>query len=111
LKDGSEVFVAEKNGGVIGFIVLKTEHNYVYIDNIHVIKSEQGKGVGRTLVTHVENIAAAKGCRLIRTDTTETGKWFLGNHGFWTRMGYKDTGERLPTQWGFKIIPFAKRLE
>jgi len=112
LKDGSEVIVAEKNGKVIGFIVFKRERDHVYIDVIHITKDEQRKGVGRVLVTHIENIAIANGYSLMKTDTTENEEgvpW--KSYGFWTKMGYKDTGERLPTKWDFKTIPFVKNLK
>jgi len=112
LKDDSEVVVAEKDGKVIGFIVFKREHHYVYIDDIYITKGEQRKGIGRALVTHVENIAIANGYSLMKTDTTENAEgvpW--KSYGFWTKMGYKDTGERLPTKWDFKTIPFVKNLK
>jgi len=112
LKDGSEVIVAEKNGKVVGFIVFKMEFDHGYIDNIDIAKEEQRKGIGRTLVTHVENIAIAKGLSLMKTDTTESAEgvpW--KSYGFWIKMGYKDTGERVPTKWEFKTIPFVKNLK
>jgi len=111
LKDGSEIIVAQKNGRIVGFIVFKQEHDFVYIDNIDVAKEEQGKGIGRALVTCVENIARMNGHSTMKTDTTENAQgtpW--KSYGFWTKMGYEDTGERLPTKWSFKTIPFVKRL-
>jgi len=112
LKDGSEVVVAEMDGKVVGFIVFKKERDYFYIDNIDIARGEQRKGIGRALVTHVENIAIANGYFLMKTDTTENAEgvpW--KSYGFWTKMGYKDTGERLPTKWGFRTIPFVKNLK
>ncbi|WXG45196.1 MAG: GNAT family N-acetyltransferase [Candidatus Atabeyarchaeum deiterrae] len=112
LKDGFEVIVAEKDGRVVGFIVFKKERGYVDIDNVDIRKDEQGKGVGRALVTHVENIAITSGHSLMKTDTTENAQgvpW--KSYVFWTRMGYRDTGERLRTKYGFKTIPFVKSLK
>jgi ribosomal protein S18 acetylase RimI-like enzyme len=112
LKDGSQVIVAVKNGKSVGFIVFKEECDYVYIDDIDITKDEQRKGVGRALVTHVENTAIANGYSVIKTDTTENAAgvpW--KSYGFWTKMGYKDTGERLPTRWSFKTIPIVKHLK
>jgi len=63
-------------------------------------------------VTHVENIALANGYSLMKTDTTENAEgvpW--KSYGFWTKMGYKDTRERMPTKWGFKTIPLVKNLK
>jgi ribosomal protein S18 acetylase RimI-like enzyme len=104
--------VAEKNRKVVGFIVFKMECDYCYIDNIDIARAEQRKGIGRALVTHVEDIARAKGLYSMKTDTTENAKgvpW--KSYGFWTRIGYKDTGERLTTKWDFKTIPFVKNLK
>jgi len=111
LKDGFEVFVAEDEGRLVGFIVFKMERDYGYIDNIVVSKEKQGKGAGRALVAYVEDIAKSKGCYLIKTDTTEnTDGVPWKSYGFWIRMGYEDTGERLPTNYDFKEIPLIKRL-
>jgi GNAT superfamily N-acetyltransferase len=112
LKDGFEVYVAEDEGNMVGFIAFKMEHNHGCIDNIVVAKQEQGKGIGKALVEHVECIAKSKGCYLMKTDTTENHAgvpW--KSYGFWTRMGYEDTGERLLTNYNFKEIPLIKRLK
>jgi GNAT superfamily N-acetyltransferase len=112
LKDGSEVVVAEKERWIVGFKVFKMERDYVYIDNIDIRKEEQRKGIGKALVQHVENVALANGYSTIKTDTTENAEghpW--KSYAFWTKMGYQDTGERLPTKWSFKTIPLVKKLE
>ncbi len=112
LKDGFEVIVAEKDGRVVGFIVFKKERDHVDIDNLDITKDEQGKGIGRALVAHVESIAKSCGYSLMKTDTTENAQgvpW--KSYGFWTKMGYKDTGERLRTKYDFKTIPFIKNLK
>jgi ribosomal protein S18 acetylase RimI-like enzyme len=112
LKEGFEVFVAETEGRIVGFIVFKMERYYGYIDNIVVAKEKQGKETGRALVAYVEGIAKSKGCDLMKTDTSENADgvpW--KSYSFWTRMGYEDTGERLPTNYDFKEIPLIKRLK
>jgi GNAT superfamily N-acetyltransferase len=112
LRDGFEVVVAEKEGKVVGFIVFKREQDYVDIDNLDVTKNEQMKGIGRALVDHVEKIALDNGYSLMKTDTTENKAgvpW--KSYSFWTKMGYRDTGERLRTKWSFKTIPFTKKLK
>jgi ribosomal protein S18 acetylase RimI-like enzyme len=112
LKDGSEVVVAEKERRIVGFIVFKMERDHVYIDDIDIRKEEQRKGIGKTLVKHVEDVALANGYTSVRTDTTENAEgqpW--KSYGFWRKMGYKDTGERLLTKWSFKTIPFVKSLK
>ena len=112
LKDGFEVFLAEEEGEMVGFVVFKMERDHGYIDNIVVAKEEQGKGIGRALVAYLEGIARAQGCYLMKTDTTENADcvpW--KSYRFWTKMGYEDTGERLPTKYDFNEIPLIKRLK
>jgi ribosomal protein S18 acetylase RimI-like enzyme len=112
LGDGCEVVVAEKERRIVGFIVFKVESDHIYIDNIDITREEQRRGIGRALVAHVENLALAKGYSSVKTDTTENAEgvpW--KSYGFWTKMGFKDTGERLPTKWSFKTIPFVKKLK
>jgi len=112
LKDGYGVYVAETEGKLVGFIVFKTERDCTHIDNIVVSKEEQGKGIGRALLQFAEKMTESEGCLLMKTDTTENSAgvpW--RSYGFWARMGYKDTGERLPTNYDFKEIPLIKRLK
>lgn len=112
LKGNWEIYVAENNQSLIGYIVFKTENDTGYIDNINVPKQQQRTGVGKALVLYVEEIVRSRGIRLIKTDTTENAQgkpW--KSYGFWTKMGYKDTGERRRTEWNFKEINFVKNLE
>jgi ribosomal protein S18 acetylase RimI-like enzyme len=112
LKDNSEVFVAEGQEKVIGFIVLNMGVSEDIIDNIIVAKEEQGKGVGRALVAYVEKLVKSRGFDVITTDTTENSKgvpWKA--YGFWKKMGYEDTGERISSSYDFRNIPLIKRLK
>ena len=111
LKDDSEVFVAVSDGKVIGFIVFNMNNCDDNIDNVVVDKKEQGKGVGKALVEYVEDLARSRGMDVITTDTTENTNgvpWKA--YGFWRNIGYEDTGERVPTEYGFKDIRLVKRL-
>jgi ribosomal protein S18 acetylase RimI-like enzyme len=111
LKDDSEVFLAVSNGRVIGFIVFNMKSCDDNIDNIVVAKKEQGNGVGKVLVEYVEHLAKSRGMDFITTDTTENSEgvpWIA--YGFWKKMGYEDTGKRLPSSYDFKVIPFIKKL-
>ena len=112
LKDDAEVFVAEKKGMLIGYMMLKVEGDSGYIDDIVVAKKEQGKGVGCALVRYAEAFAKSKNCHIMKTDTTENAdgvSW--KSYNFWIKMGYEDTGKRLSTPYDFTQIPFVKRLK
>ena len=111
LRDDYEVIIAEKRGQIVGYLVFKREQEFLYIDLVHIRKSEQRKGLGRALLGHVERLAIESGLTRIETDTVENAQgvpWI--SYDFWLKMGYKDTGERLSTKWDFKTIPFVKRL-
>jgi GNAT superfamily N-acetyltransferase len=112
LKGGFEVFVAECEGKVVGFIVYNMKSSDDNIDNVVVAKEEQGKGVGKALVEYTEALAKSRGINVMRTDTTENAEgdpW--QSYGFWRKMGYEDTGERKATEYGFKIVPLVKKLK
>lgn len=111
LKDDYEVIVAEREGQIIGYLVFKREHEFMYIDLVHIRKPEQGKGLGRTFVEYIEKLAIEGGQTRIETETTEDAQgvpW--KSYNFWLKMGFHDTGGRVKTKWDFKIIPFVKRL-
>jgi ribosomal protein S18 acetylase RimI-like enzyme len=111
LNDGVEVFVAKDDESIVGFIAVKVEPNAGYIDNLVVAKEERGKGIGRSLVAYAEHISELRGCPLMKTDTTENAQGVAWKaYGFWIRLGYVDTGERLRTNYDFKEIPLVKRL-
>ena len=112
LKDGLEVFVAEDEDRLVGYMMFKIKGDSGYIDDVVVAREEQARGIGRALVAYVESIAKSKGCSFMKTDTTENAAGIAWrSYGFWTRMGYEDTGERLPTNYDFKEIPFIKKLK
>jgi GNAT superfamily N-acetyltransferase len=111
LNDGSEVFVAELEGRVIGFVVYNMKSVDDNIDNIVVAKEEQGKGVGRALVKYLEKLVKSRGFSVITTDTTENAEGIPWKaYGFWKKMGYEDKGVRFSTEYGFKVIPLTKKL-
>ena len=111
LKDGFEVFLAEDDHRIVGYMMFKIDGDSCYIDDIVVHKEKQGKGVGKTLVTYAEDMAKSLDCHFMKTDTTENISgvpW--RSYNFWLKMGYEDTGERIPTDYDFKEIPFIKRI-
>ena len=111
LKDGIEVFVAEKKEQIVGFIFFNINNLDDNIDNIVVSKNERKKGIGRALVEYVEGLARSRGLDIITTDTTENINGIPWKaYDFWKKMGYKDNGIRLSTKYDFKVIPLVKEL-
>jgi GNAT superfamily N-acetyltransferase len=111
MKDDYEVIVSEKGGQIVGYLVFKREQEHLYIDAVHVRKSEQRKGVGKALLVYLERLAIDIGFKRIETETVENAHgvpWI--SYDFWIKMGFGDTGERLETEWDFKMIPFVKQV-
>ena len=107
-----EVFAAEREGQVVSFIVVNMNNCDDNIGNIVVDREKQGNGIGRSLVRYVEKIAKSRGFCVLKTDTTENAKgvpWIA--YRFWKKIGYEDTGERIRTEYGFKVIPLNKNLK
>jgi len=58
--------VAEEAGGVVGFASLspykeRAAYRTTVEDSVYVRRDQQGRGVGRALLTHVVDLAAASG--------------------------------------------------
>ncbi len=97
-----ELFIAEENEKVIGFILLQTRKDFFtgesqgYISDIAVKKEYEGKGVGRLLLGKAEGWARGKGYQLIFLHT------LIGN----------ERAKRIYEEFGFKKdnIQYAKKL-
>jgi N-acetylglutamate synthase-like GNAT family acetyltransferase len=60
------VYVLEKEGQLVGVLVLENEPDHVYIDNIALAPQFQGVGYGKRLMQYVEASARAQGKNEIR---------------------------------------------
>ncbi len=98
-----ELFIAEENKKVIGFILLQTRKDFFtdesngYISDIAVKKEYEGKGVGRLLLEKAEKWARGKGYQLLVLHT------LIGNK----------RAQRIYEEFGFTKdnIQYAKKLD
>lgn len=73
---------------------------------------EQGRGICGSLFEYVECLALSRGISSIGIDTTENSKSVAWKaYSFWIKMGYEDSGARIPTKYDFKVIPLVKKLK
>jgi GNAT superfamily N-acetyltransferase len=89
----------------VGLIVLVPEAGYLLLENVAVLPSCQGRGVGSLLLRFAEAKAVELGLVEIRLYTNEA---MTENLAYYPRHGYREThrGE----QDGFRRVYFSKQL-
>jgi ribosomal protein S18 acetylase RimI-like enzyme len=103
---GAEVWVALDGSSVVGFLVLVGEPGAMLLDNVAVLPSHHGRGVGRALLELAEGRAVASGHHRIRLYTHVT---MVENQALYERVGYVET--HRTTEHGFVRVFYEKDLD
>lgn len=74
------------SGELAALIETISHEDYLHIENVAVLPSHQGKGLGRKLLDHAEQLAASLEYRTIKLTTN---KLFAENLTFYARHGYQ----------------------
>ena len=86
--EGIGAIVAERNGRMLGCVMVKLEEDDLYFGRLAVVPAARGQGIARKLIEAVEDEARRRelsGVRLgVRTVLTE-------NQGLFTALGYIET--------------------
>jgi ribosomal protein S18 acetylase RimI-like enzyme len=98
------VTVAERDGRVVGLLVLLDRHDHLLLDNVAVDPAAQGSGVGRSLMAYAEAEALRRGHREIQLYTNVA---MTENIATYKRAGFVETGRGEAS--GFQRVFFAKR--
>jgi ribosomal protein S18 acetylase RimI-like enzyme len=85
------VTVAEREGELVGLIVLGVDPEGFLVDNVAVDPSYQGRGVGRALLEHAEDSARRAGFDSIYLYTHER---MTENLALYSRIGYVEYDRR-----------------
>lgn len=88
-------FVYEENSKIIGVIVCRFFTSYFYLDSIIIDKNSQGKGIGRSLIKHVETLAKKKGIKYVELITKTDN---VGMQALLRKLKYKRETSFLLTQ-------------
>ena len=104
------VIVAEKDEKSVGFAYFRFQRDYIGIEEMDVRKEYQQKGVGKSLLRYIEQIAREKGVSRLKTGTSvnREGKPWKA-YGFWIHMGFSDTGKRTESE-GIEYVELIKPL-
>jgi ribosomal protein S18 acetylase RimI-like enzyme len=100
------VTVAERDGAVVGLLVLVPLDDHLLVENVAVDPAAQHGGLGRRLMDRAEDEARALGLSELRLYTNEL---MTANVAWYPRLGYRETERR--TESGFSRVFFAKRLD
>ena len=84
----TEAWVASVEGEVVGFLLLVDERDAMLLENVAVLPSHHGQGVGRALLALAEDRALAAGRSRIRLYTHES---MVENQRLYERIGYAET--------------------
>jgi GNAT superfamily N-acetyltransferase len=74
-----EVWVADDEGEIQGFLVLVPRGDHLLLDNVAVDPSAQGRGIGAALLALAEERARARHCR--RSGCSPTWSWSRTRRG------------------------------
>ncbi len=99
------VIVAERQGEIVGLVVLGVDPEGFLIDNVAVDPSHQRSGVGRALLERAESAARREGFDSIHLYTHER---MTENLALYSRVGYVEYDRR--PQGGASIVHLRKKL-
>jgi len=103
------VLIAELNLKPVGFVFFIQKNDCLEIEEIDVLREYQKKGVGKALMNEVERIARDRNTGSLITGTSINSEGIPWKaYGFWIRMGFHDTGERIDSGYGFKYCKLIK---
>ena len=99
------VHVAQRDGSILGLIVMWPESDHYYVDNLAVFPYAQGSGLGRVLLHEAEAAARRSGLNKIMLYTNEL---MTANLAYYPRRGFVET--HRSTDSGYSRVYFVKQL-
>lgn len=103
--EAGQVYVIESDGNVAGFIVLYRRRDHLHIENVAVLPSRQGLGLGRALLSFAEEQAERRSLQAIELYTNVK---MSENLKLYPRLGYLEIDRR--EEDGFSRVFYRKRL-
>ena len=105
-QEAGHLFVYETDRGrVVAFIVLFETKSCMFLENVAVLTSETGKGIGKALIGFCEAEAAKRGLYTVELYTNVVMR---ANLLMYPRLGYEEFDRR--TENGFHRVYFRKKL-
>lgn len=95
----------EENGVIVAGIVAESVGDTVEVDFLFVDEACRGRGLGKTLLEHVETAAREQGMRRVLLNT-----YSFQAPGFYEKMGYQEVLKLEPAFDHFSQSYFLKEL-
>jgi ribosomal protein S18 acetylase RimI-like enzyme len=105
IRDGL-VRVAVANDEIVGVLVMWPEDDHLYVDNVAVLPTAQGLGVGTALLKVAEAVARETSQSEIQLYTNEL---MVTNLDYYPRRGYVET--HRSDESGYRRVYFSKTLD
>nr|WP_314485942.1 GNAT family N-acetyltransferase [uncultured Pseudomonas sp.] len=100
------VYIAQDDQAIFqGFIVFYAEEEHILLENVAVLPSTAGRGVGKALIGFCENAALQRGLNAVHLYTNEM---MTDNLSIYPKLGYRKVAQRV--EGGFKRVYFEKNL-
>jgi N-acetylglutamate synthase-like GNAT family acetyltransferase len=99
------VHVLDAETGIAALVVLLPQSDHLLVDNIAVRPDQQGRGLGRRLLSFAEDEARRLGLTELRLYTHVR---MVENIAYYTRRGFAETGRRQEA--GYERVFMRKRL-
>lgn len=100
-----QVYVSAEGATFQGFIVFFPKGDHILLENVAVLPSAAGRGVGKSLVGFCEDEARRGGYNAVHLYTNEK---MTENLSIYSRLGYVEVARRHED--GFDRVFFKKRL-
>ena len=102
----ADVRLAERDGNIVGILVLDVTDEGFVIENVAVHPSERGKGLGRALLETADREARRAGFSSIYLYTHEK---MTENQALYSKIGYVEYDRR--SRGDFSLVFMRKQLE
>jgi len=100
-----QVYVASCGSTFAGYVVFYGERDHIHLENIAVVPTQAGKGIGKRLMEYVEQSARASGLNAVVLYTNEA---MTENLAMYPKLGYVETERK--NQDGFNRVFFRKAV-
>lgn len=97
------VDVAKCESRFAGYVVYYPEGDHMHLQSVAVMPEFGGRGIGKRLIEHVEDVARAAGLEAVELYTNEA---MTENLALYPKFGYAEVGRRREA--GFNRVYFRK---